>query len=685
MDEADPNMLTTQNYLPSQNTEPPRQITRDELEKSRKSELQKLCREMGLNNVWVRKDQLINMILKKSHTETALDAAHLATPASTSASTNNVDSSHSLRNDTALQLRPHQNKPPPLDNTQSVLDSSTSLLRPNTVPEHRPDAGSELSNDTATEQHLDAAPEQRPDTAPERRTEATPEQHPGAAPEQRPDAVPEPYPVDAPSQRSDNMENTQSHLQENCDPQRIILDDLVREITTIKSKIQTKDNEIELLNTEMKMAYSVIELLQQRVSELEQQKKKNEKQQDTSGSVTRQLNEHEERNNITELPTTSLEERTSANTLLLGDQSIMNIRMSDLTHKCKIRTLHDADFDLMRDWVKEQLNWSPDTCVIYGGMFDLINASVESDIIHNLSALIYELKNINENMSVYVSKIVPCPQNESMQTRISDLNDEIEKWGEVNTIPIINTDPSFKLGTGEIDESCFQMSAPYGASLNRLGAVRLLKAIGKQCDKLRDCVNWNNLQKRLGQYQDLQHSEPRHTLLRRNNQQQQQQQQQQQHHHQQQQQQSRSCNGDGEWQTVRRRHRNSGFGHQPAFEGTTGAPGGRGQPQPPTHSSPWPRTSGRGHTSNYHVGPPFQHQGPYSETHNPQPRTHIQHRRQSHIPDRQFEGRLYGRRGCYRCGEFNHHESRCRFDHKLQCSSCYQLGHKSRLCYLYSK
>ncbi len=40
--------------------------------------------------------------------------------------------------------------------------------------------------------------------------------------------------------------------------------------------------------------------------------------------------------------------------------------------------------------------------------------------------------------------------------------------------------------------------------------------------------------------------------------------------------------------------------------------------------------------------------------------------------------------GCYNCGEFNHHQATCRFDYKLTCGLCHQLGHKQKLCRQYS-
>ena len=39
-----------------------------------------------------------------------------------------------------------------------------------------------------------------------------------------------------------------------------------------------------------------------------------------------------------------------------------------------------------------------------------------------------------------------------------------------------------------------------------------------------------------------------------------------------------------------------------------------------------------------------------------------------------------GKVGCYNCGEFNHQQSNCRYDHKIRCNNCHRYGHKSKLC-----
>ena len=40
---------------------------------------------------------------------------------------------------------------------------------------------------------------------------------------------------------------------------------------------------------------------------------------------------------------------------------------------------------------------------------------------------------------------------------------------------------------------------------------------------------------------------------------------------------------------------------------------------------------------------------------------------------------------CYNCGESNHRQSSCRYDHMIRCHNCHSLGHKSRFCKYYNE
>ena len=82
-------------------------------------------------------------------------------------------------------------------------------------------------------------------------------------------------------------------------------------------------------------------------------------------------------------------------------------------------------------------------------------------------------------MNIYVCQLVPSLQSDTMQTKLSDLNEQIRKWSAVNGISTINPDPELRTSTCEINEACFLSYGRYqGSLLNSRGAVILLQAIG---------------------------------------------------------------------------------------------------------------------------------------------------------------------------------------------------------------
>ena len=86
-------------------------------------------------------------------------------------------------------------------------------------------------------------------------------------------------------------------------------------LETIKSHLKIKNNEIELLNMEVKSAYTVIGFLQQRMSELEQKN-------GNSGQCEAATN----------APTPSF-------CLLLGDTNFRRVLRSDLDDNCSAKTI----------------------------------------------------------------------------------------------------------------------------------------------------------------------------------------------------------------------------------------------------------------------------------------------------------------------------------------------------------
>ena len=73
---------------------------------------------------------------------------------------------------------------------------------------------------------------------------------------------------------------------------------------------------------------------------------------------------------------------------------------------------------------------------------------------------------------------------------------------------------------------------------------------------------------------------------------------------------------------------------------------------------------------------------PYMPYNAPYSHPHILHN-SHYTPNTSTRGRY--RHGCYNCGEYNRRQDSCRFDHRLKCELCNGLGHKQKLCHLYTK
>ncbi|KAK4322954.1 hypothetical protein Pmani_006305, partial [Petrolisthes manimaculis] len=95
----------------------------------------------------------------------------------------------------------------------------------------------------------------------------------------------------------------------------------------IKSKLATKDEEIELLNTEVNAVHQTIHQLQQRVTELEKQYGESSDHHILAGGAT-----------------------SPSGCLLLGDKNLGSVLGTDLHHNSSVRTIPGADMDLLRRW-----------------------------------------------------------------------------------------------------------------------------------------------------------------------------------------------------------------------------------------------------------------------------------------------------------------------------------------------
>ena len=176
--------------------------------------------------------------------------------------------------------------------------------------------------------------------------------------------------------------------------------------------------------------------------------------------------------------------------LLIGDSNLSNVRPSYLGKNCSIRTLEDADLDLLKTWVAEKLEYSPGKCVIYGGLQDLLDGTSINKMLDDLGQVVLELKSKNENTEVYVCELVPGIKNMENQAKIENYNLRLSDWCVSNGITFITTELYFRLGMGETDLSCYELGdESCNQLLSKVGVARLLDAISKKVPAM-VCDNW---------------------------------------------------------------------------------------------------------------------------------------------------------------------------------------------------
>ena len=326
--------------------------------------------------------------------------------------------------------------------------------------------------------------------------------------------------------------------------------------------------------------------------------------------------------------------------LLLGDTNLSPIRRSDLHQQCFVRTIKEANIDLINCWVKEKLHLTPKACILYCGIQDIFEGSDLGDIFDRIGSLIANLKQANERMEIFICELAPVPQVQEFDDKINNFNHRLLAWSEDNGVKVIKTNLQYRLGTGDIDQLCYDgTQVTEGKFFNRFGIIRLLNIIASQCPffKLNDDLN-----DIMGQYLPIpatpqrppSYKEKLQKGIRRNRS----------YDHHQQALQSRRTQSKTDYS---RRRLQQGEGIY------------RNQYFPQDHrilsgNQVWRRNLD---LNNDRPQPIPQH---------PQPGA-----------AQRYSNR---RRPCHNCGETNHESSHCRLNFRVKCGRCNELGHKTRLC-----
>ncbi len=355
----------------------------------------------------------------------------------------------------------------------------TSATPPPTVPAASPPPPTVHGTDPAAAPTVPAAPPPPPiahgtsPTAAPTVPVAPPPQPPahGTSP-----AAPPTVPVALPPQPKAHGTSPTAAPTVRAAPPPCVISKLTKDVEKIKERLVTKDMEIDLLQTEVKTAYSVIDLLKQKIKELKKQINSNRPPQQ-QGVIETTIN-------------------TLQRILLLGDENWTHAKVSDVQKNVSIRTIKEANIDLLKCWVSEKLNFISTLCIIYCGIYDIIENVCFETIFDNYSSLVSEPKEKNNNMTIHECQFAPVIRSQETQAKICDYNEHLRMWCESNSISIIKTDDAFRLGTGETDDMCYDMERDSpGSTLNRQGVIRLLKIISKHYPNANICKNTHTTMK----------------------------------------------------------------------------------------------------------------------------------------------------------------------------------------------
>lgn len=380
---------------------------------------------------------------------------------------------------------------------------------------------------------------------------------------------------------------------------------IISEVEKMKERLNRKDTEIAELNELLKTSQITINKLSDRLSTLEERIRYNEGHlPDVGGLPPSSTPIHPEKS------------------LLLGDSNISHVLSTDLGAKCSIRTIKGANTDLLTCWVSEKLNWTPARCILYCGFHDILENITAATILDRLGTLVAELKQRNENMEIFVCQLVSTVK-EDLRDKIDHYNIQLTEWCSTNGVSLIKTDQSFTLGTGEVDEMCFGVPGDDSdLLLNRLGAIRLLSAIDRQCLHFNLCEDWNMVKRNcnFSSKDRISHNDDKKFI----------------------------------GFSSRINHQRSNRPRQNSYYRNTY------ENDDYTSDGVWPSDEYRSIPNSRQNSRPYVRPSFYDE----RPR--------------------YVRQGCDNCGERNHQQSNCRHDYRIKCNSCHQYGHKSRFCPNYS-
>ena len=312
-------------------------------------------------------------------------------------------------------------------------------------------------------------------------------------------------------------------------------------------------------------------------------------------------------------------------TLLIGDSCLQEIKAGDLKENVAIRTLPVANMSLIKSWIVEKLDHPLTECIVYGGAQDILEEEKNPEtILDELGDIVSELKSKNENITVKVCELVPSLKSVVYVDKINLYNHKLLNWCSNNAVTLIRTGDYFRLGTGEVDVNCYDNSDNQSYdNLSRIGAVRLLDAIASSCQSSFVVDDWREIKQNVHKSNNVRRK-------------------------------SVTLNGKSDGSQYvnhnvrfKRNSRHDNDGCYNSFSYNVNSSHGR---------------NGHANSRNNLNRPRYDNYNHYPNK------------------NRSVNRNTERENGCYNCGEFNHRQTNCRYDHKLKCNYCHEYGHKIKFC-----
>ena len=345
----------------------------------------------------------------------------------------------------------------------------------------------------------------------------------------------------------------------------------------------------------------------------------------------------------------------SKKTLLIGDACLREVKGSDLQKNVIVRTLPEANMDLLNSWITEQLSHPLQECIIYCGIQDLLDDSATLvNAMDELGKVVAKLKGENDDIDVKVCELVPTLKSDELADKVNLFNKKLSDWCNNNGVSFIKTDNYFRLGTGDIDINCYENNDNVAYdNLSRIGAIRLLDAISASSTRKFVRDDWMEARHISFWYMNDKVFSTSHNNIDNNY----------------------KVNLNVNDRLSSRYDRNGSHHYNYKNPNTFN-----------NNNTHYDRGMGTQHGSyynhQYHRRNP-QTNHVINHTHRTRPQSH-QHTGARFNPSNQYQPQGSGTNlrnfGCYNCGEFNHRFSECYFDHRIKCKICNEYGHKPRLC-----